>query len=71
MAKCGLLSFRHTKMVCHTTGKFRNMKQSSVFLMFSRVFQNISKCLKLNRPGLRPMSIVFRTGISTVLSLKF
>ena len=43
-----------------------------VFGMQSKNFvcQNIFKCLKLNRPGLRSLSIVFLGDLATVMQTK-
>ena len=56
--------FRHAEMLWHLKGRFRNMKRCWVC-------QNICKCLKLNRPRLRLLSIVFRTWLSTAVSIEF
>ena len=49
----GLLSFRHLKMVRHAQENNRKSQLRFVFLNFPFVYQNISGCLKLNRPRCR------------------
>ena len=61
----GLLSFRHTEMFDTRKESLQTRSEALVFLIISSVYQNISESLKLNRPRLRSLSIVYRTWLST------
>ena len=65
MTKRGLLSFRHAEMFWHTKEKCRNTKRSWEFLTFSWLCHNFYKYLKLNRPRIRSLPIIFGTWLSS------
>ena len=69
MANRSLLSFRQAEMF-DTRKFFRNVWKHETKLK-SLVCQNISKCLKLNRPRLRTLSFVLRTWFPTAWSTEF